>query len=161
MTRILLAVSLMLTFAGCASLAPREQRQLQFVENTTAPKATAYNRAMGYIAKNFGNSNVAIRMKDEASGQIILKGNVACNEMRQFGDTNDYFLGFNLDFQAKDNKVRFLFEDLEMLKKDGTSVPFANNQLTSAGDTEKVKPCIEPVRSGMLKAINNTGNDNW
>jgi hypothetical protein len=52
----LLAVAIiLLNFSACATLAPKEERQAQFIENTQATKATAFNRALAYIAKNWGD----------------------------------------------------------------------------------------------------------
>jgi hypothetical protein len=157
--RALLALAVV-GLSACAGMAPKEDRQAVFVETTTAPKATAYSRAMAYFAKNFKNANHAIQVRNEAEGQIVANGNVDCNELRQAGDTNGYNLSFTLDFQAKDNRVRMAFEDMTMLDPKGKPVPWAYNQISDKSKAEAVKPCLAPMKDGVLKAISGS-TDNW
>lgn len=146
--------------AGCATLAPSEQRQTAFIENTTQTKATAYNRTLAYLGKNLGNSNFAIKMQDKDSGQIVTKMAIQCNHFRQGGDPKDYYLATNLDFQAKDNRIRLAFEDMVIHDETGKPVSWAYNQITDTKKAEEAKVCLEPVKAGILKAING-GNNNW
>ena len=147
------ALALALLTTSCASLAPAEQRKTQWVETTTQTKATAYNRTLAYLSKNLGDSNHAVKMKDADSGQIIAHMNVTCNQFRQGGDPHDYNLAFNLDFQAKDNRVRMTFEDMTMLDKNGAAVGWAYNQITDAKKAEDAKVCLAPVKEGILRAL--------
>jgi hypothetical protein len=153
-------VLMALSLSACATMLPVEQRKTQYIETTTAKRAAAYGRALAYLSKNFGDANEAIKLKDSESGQIVAKGNVTCNALRQWGDVNEYSLRFNLDFQAKDNKVRLVFEELEMISAAGAPVEWDYNQISSAANLEKAKSCLEPIRSEVLKAIS-AGADNW
>jgi hypothetical protein len=145
---------------GCATLAPKEDRVAVFVENTTVPKSTAYSHALAYFAKTFRDANHAIQVRDEAGGQIVANGNVTCNELRQMGDSNDYSLSFTLDFQAKDNRVRIAFEELTMMDHQAKPVTWANNQITDKSKVDAVKPCLDPIRTGLLKAVAGS-SENW
>jgi hypothetical protein len=97
--------------------------------------------------------------QDADSGQVVVKGNTACDTFRQTGDVNNYRLAFNLDFTAKDNRVRFVFEDLEILDSNGQSVQYAYNQIVDKGKAEQAKSCLAPVKDGFMKTINAGGTD--
>ena len=161
----ILLVPFLLTLVACASIAPAEDRKIQYVDNTKATKQEAYNRALAHLGKSFGDANQTIQVRSPEAGQIVAKGLVVCNVLRQFGDVNDYHLHFTFDFQSKDNRVRFLFEDLEMKGNSGRSLAFATNQLTDKEKVEKIKGCLEPMRAGVLGAINGGSGsskaDNW
>jgi hypothetical protein len=160
--RQILLTTALIAMSGCAgaALAP-EQRQFQIVENTTADAKTAYSRALVHIGKSWGDSNSAIKVKDESGAQIVVKGWIVCNELRQAMDPADYRLSFNLDLQAKDKKVRMSFEDLEMQDKLGKPVPWAYNQISSAEKVAAVKPCVKPLTSALVGAINGGAKENW
>lgn len=150
--------------SGCsAKLLTPEERQVQFIETTKVNKAQAYERALAYFGKTFGDSNSAIKVRSPASSQIIAKGNVACNVLRQAGDTNDYVLDFSLDLQAKDKKIRLSFEDLVIKHGSGASVgqpvQWDYNQLSSVENREKIKECLEPLRKGVTRALAGTQSD--
>lgn len=147
-------IVLTLVLAGCASpeLA-REQRKAEYVEVTGVSADAAYSATVKYLAKNLGDSNAAIKHKDEKSRQIILHGNTLCNNLRQTGDVNDYRLQFTMDFAAKDKKARFSFEDLQMIAANGGTLGWDYLRLTSQESVNKIKPCLEGVKSGIVAAI--------
>jgi len=131
---------------------------------TTAKKADAYSKALAHLSKQFGDANSAIKVKNEASGQIVAKGAVLCNELP--GDyVSNFDLSFDLDFQAKDNKARLLFEDL--LIKYSSSDKLLGSTNTNYGrpapahmniknkeDVEKVGKCLQVIVDGVTKSIN-------
>lgn len=160
--KTLLAISVISTVLvyGCASLPPKDQRTVQYTNETNANKSTAYNRALGHLAKNFKDANHAIKIQNKDDAEIIAKGNISCNIFRNFGDINEYNLQFDLDFQAKDKKVRLVFEDLMITGTDGRMPAFASSQITNAEKLEKAKECLEPIRNDLLKAIKGN-SDNW
>jgi hypothetical protein len=158
----LLGLTLLFAFSACASLPPAEQRKIQFVETTTANKRANFSRSLAWIGKNFNDSNSAIKVKNEEDGQIIMKGNTICNELRQdpLGILTQR-LSFNLDFQSKDSKIRFSFEDLLILDEDYKPLDgWMASQINSPEKLEKVKPCLAKIKDEVLRAINGT-SDNW
>jgi hypothetical protein len=153
-------LSPLILLAGCATLAPPEVRKVSYVEETKANKGETYQRALKLLAKKFGDSNSTIKVQDKEAGQIVAKGVVQCLVLRQAGDfLNDYNLGFTLDFEAKENKYRLLFEDLVILDATGKAFGYSYNQMTSAEQVEKVKPCLAPIRTELAAAIN--GGSGW
>lgn len=147
--------------SGCATNMPAEQRRVDFIDQTNATKQSNYNGALSYLAKNMGDSKAAIQVKDPEQGRIILKGNTSCNELRQFGDINEYTLHFNLDFLTKDKKVKMSFEDLKILGPNGLDPLWGNLQISSKENLQKIKPCLNRLRSNLLKAINSPDENNW
>ena len=72
----------LIILSACAGYSVLESKPTVYVENTGVVKKDAYNKALAYLAKNLGNSNYAIRLKDPDSGKIITKMSVPCNEIR-------------------------------------------------------------------------------
>jgi hypothetical protein len=153
MKKLIMIITL-LSLVSCAStLLPVGQRKVSIVKKTSKPKGHNYSKAMSYFAKAFKDSSKVIKSKDKGAGQIILKGNTSCNIFRQAGDINNYSLMFTLTFDAKDKKVRFLFEDLFIASNIGEPVAWGYNQLSSAENVKKSKKCLANLVSGVVESI--------
>lgn len=144
----------LLISCSAATLAPNNVRTVKYQERTSVSKNEAYTSSLAYVAKNFGDSNHAIKAKDKDSGMIVLKGNINCNTLRQTGDPNDYSLKFNLTIKAIDNAYLLVFDDLQMLTEQGQMVRWNYNQIIDAEKVSKVKPCLDPVRDGLMNELN-------
>lgn len=142
-----------LVSCSAATLAPNNVRTVKYQERTSVTKGQAYTSSLAYIAKNFGDSNHAIKVKDKDAGMIVTKGNIICNSLRQSGDPNDYSLRFNLSIKANDNTYHLIFDDLQMLNEQGLPVRWEYNQITDGEKVSKVKPCLEPIRSGLINEL--------
>lgn len=114
-------------------MAPNNVRTIKYQEKTSATKDQVYTSSLAYIAKNFGDSNPAIKVKDKDAGMIVTKGNIVCNSLRQAGYPNDYSLKFNLSIKTKDNAYLMVFDDLQMLHNDVLPVRWEYNQITDGG----------------------------
>lgn len=161
----------LLTSCAMGTLAPSEIRKKEYIIETKVKKADAYSKALAHLAKNFGDSNDAIKVKNEGSGQIIAKGNTTCNILPGDGLSN-YSLWFNLDFQAKDNKVRFDFEDLIIKYGSTSKMPGFTDTNSMSGqtapphfniqkkeDVDKLESCLKPIVDGVTQAINGSTKD--
>ena len=153
MFRIIVLSALALSIVGCAGLAPKEVRQLAYVDEVKAPKSELYSRALAHFGKAFVDSNYAIKVSNEAAGQIVAKGTLDCAEPDMFGVRVPKLISFDVDFQAKDGKYRLALEDLMVVSKEGTADPLDSRQLTSSEKVEKVKPCFDEFRSRLKKAV--------
>lgn len=143
--------------ASCASnLLPANQRQSEEIVSTGMSKKEAYNSALVSIAKNFGNSEEVIKLKDKEAGTIVLKGNIPCNIFRQTGDINQYSLEFTLSIMLKDQKAKLFYEDMKMVSDTGSEISWAYNQLSSQEKVQKSKACLKPITKGLFRK-----NDNW
>lgn len=151
-TLLYLCLFLLLS-CSATTLAPNNIRTVKYQEKTSATKDQAYTSSLAYIAKNFGDSNHAIKAKDKDAGIIVLKGNINCNTLRQAGDPNDYSLKFNLSIKAKDSSYLLVFDDLQMLNDQGQMVRWDYNQIVDADKVSKVKPCLDPVRDGLMNEL--------
>lgn len=144
---------------GCATLAPPEERQFQYIENVNATKAESYARALAYFGKAFGDARSAIKVQNAEAGQIVAKGNYECNIFRQFGDVATYSVHFDLDFQAKDKRIRLTFEDLQMFDSNNAPVAWEYAQIDSREKAARVgRECLGPLKGALVKAIN---GGNW
>lgn len=145
---------LILVSCGSATLAPQNQRIVKFNEKASGNKSAIYTSVLGYLAKNLGDSNSAIKMQDKDSGMIITKMNIDCNVLRQFGDVNGYYVQTNLTSKSEDNSLKLIFEDLVMVDKLGTPFKYDYGQITDQTKVEKIKECLIPVKDSILNSIN-------
>ncbi len=161
-----LALAALVGLSSCttAQLLPTDQRQVAFVDQTSVKKAEAYKRALAYLSKTYKDANHAIKVRDESGGQIVADGNVECDAFKGGAlDGAIYTLKFNLDFQAKDNKVRTSFENLEVTTPSGGGmIVNAGSQISGPEGLAKAKACVEPVRAALAKAVASEAvGSNW
>lgn len=146
---------------GCATIAPPDVRKASFVEKTSQTKSASFNRALAYLAKNMGDSNSAIKLKDPESARIVVKMNSPCNAIRPWGDfMNNYSASYTADFQAKDKRFRLNFEDVHILV-DQTGA-LAGTNISGAKEMDKVKSeCLSGVVASLKSAIDSGGGSDW
>lgn len=164
MNKSLLLLALPAVLTACAGVPlPQDQREVTFVEKTTATQAQAYQRAMTYLAKNLGDSNLAIKVKDEKAGTIVTQIAIDCSDLRTFMDLNRHVLWANLEFNAKDNKARMVFEAFEDRVYNAVGGSFiATHAISRPERVTNAKPCFDRQRAEILKAIAaGAKSDNW
>lgn len=152
MKKLALLITIIFLTACASSILPVEQRKLDKVVQTKMSKNKAYNTALAFIAKSFGNSNKVLKMKNKDSGTIVLKGNTACNIFRQSGDINNYSLQFTLTIMLKNKKAKLQYENLYISSETGTPISWAYNQLSSKENVKKSMQCLETLNSGLFKS---------
>ena len=87
---------------GVLRLRQKTDRKIEYVETADGvTQQQIFEKALTYLTKQVNDSNAAIKMKNSGTAQIIMQGNLSCNEMRQAGDINDYRLSFILDFKGE------------------------------------------------------------
>jgi hypothetical protein len=147
---------LLFSLPALAELAPLKDRRVEYVEQTgVVKKEMAYKNTLSFLSKIFNNANAAIKLRDDKNSQIIAKGILPCNATRPGYMFIDFDLYFNFDFQAKDGRVRIVFEDLTMKLADG-SYTYAG-QIEGKEDVDSVKAeCLDQFRSHIVDAIKNT-----
>ncbi len=149
---------LMVLLAGCASglLAPESVRQSEFLEKTTVKKATAYLQAIRWFDKNVKQFGGASRSQEIESGKIKMQAAYECNVFRKPNDSRDYFLSFDLEFEAGPQFIQLHFTQLRMENSEGQLIPKAEAQLSTAGNVDRVGPCLKKLVASLSKAVEST-----
>lgn len=95
--------------ASCKSPGSLEVRKTEPVGKTNAPASGACARSLVELAKLYRDANSALEVRDEKNAQLVGKAHIshfsAC-----FANIH---VDFDLDFSAKDNRVRFEFDDIQ------------------------------------------------
>jgi hypothetical protein len=146
-----------ITSCGSTPLASPEIRQRSYIIESKNDKAKNYSIALAHLAKNVGDANHAIKVQDKAEGTIVMKGLVICNELKQLG-APDMNLEFNLTVNSKEQKVRMLFEDMEMT---GPGSQWEYASLSSPERVEKVATCLTPFVEGLKKDLTGPSKADW
>mgnify|MGYP001562941971 CR=1 FL=1 len=155
----LIPLAMAVFLVSCATPLPKEKRELTFVETTTASKSDAYNRVLSYLAKNLGDSNAAIKVKDQENGTIITQIILPCNDFRTFMDINPYTAEYNLEVNAKDKKVRLVYEAVAKRGHNAVSGSAFNPQpITSDSEAQAAKKCATEHKAALLKEISVTAS---
>jgi hypothetical protein len=143
---------------GCASglLAPESVRQSEFLEKTTVKKTTAYLQAIRWFDKNLKQFGGASRSQEMESGKIKMQGAYACNTLRKPNDSRDYFLSFDLEFEAGPQFIQLHFTQLRMENSEGQLIPKAEAQLSTVGNVDRVQPCLKKLVASLSKAVEST-----
>lgn len=140
---------------GCASglLAPESVRQSEFLEKTTVKKSTAYLQAIRWFDKNIKQFGGASRSQDVESGTIKMQAAYECNIFRKPNDSRDYFLSFDLEFEAGAQFIQLHFTQLRMENAEGQLVPKPEAQLSTVGNIDRVQPCLKKLVASLSKAV--------
>ena len=159
---ILLVMILGLTACATTPL-PQEQREFKFVEQTALKQKEAYNAALSYLAKNLGDSNFAIKVKDPETGTIITQIAVDCPELKLFMDLNKHVAAYNLEVSTKDSKIRFVYEATEDRIYNGVSgnLMGPGAAIFRPGQADAAKVCAERNKGDILKSFGSNRNSAW
>ena len=152
----------LIVLSSCAGYEPAQKKDLSFVfvEQTGLSKKDAFNKTLAYLAKNLGNSNYAIQLKDESQGKIVTKIANGCNQMQASMDLTTYTASYVLEADIKDKKVKLNFEadTFSQINIDG-SVMTANGSYRS-GHLEALKACATELKNEIIAALGKT-EENW
>ncbi len=148
----------LLVLAGCASslLAPRNLREADFVEKTKVKAGTAYTQALRWFDKNLRSVPGAVRVQDLESGRIQTHGAYQCNSFRRENEIKEYYLAFQLDFEAGPHFFNLHFTNLRMENDQGELVHKADAQLSDAANVARIEPCLKKMVAALAKAVEST-----
>lgn len=160
-TQTIAALAVLLSACASAPL-PQSQREFSFIEQTTLKQRDAYNVILAHLAKNLGDSNLAIKVRDPESGTIITQIAFDCPELKQFLDPNRHTPVFNLEVSTKDNRVRFVYEGIEDRIYNGMSgAPLGPAAIARADQASGLKTCTERHKAELIKALGAKRDANW
>lgn len=144
--------------AGCASglLAPDYVRQAEFTEKIKVKRGTAYTQALSWFDHHLRPVPGTVRIQEPESGHIRAQAAFKCNLFRKENDLKDYFLTFEIDFEAQPQFINLHFTQLRMENADGQLVPKAEAQLSNAENVARVQPCLKKMVAALAKAVEST-----
>lgn len=128
----LLIAVVIFTYSGCASSkeATKEQMTHEYIkEYKGITKDQIFDRTMRWISQNFKSAKSVIDYQDKSSGTIIAKGIIPNVNLGGIYDAN---LSFTLTFDAKENKARFVYDNLIPID------PSSGEELTGMTNFERV-----------------------
>lgn len=149
---------------ACATMPPAtpEQREITFVEETSLKKKDAYDASLNWLAKNLGDSNFAIKVKDADAGTIITQIATECPELKVDAlDFNKHTALYNLEVGTKDNKMRFAFEAVSIRTYNGVSGDYLGERAFTAREIGSAKICAERTKAAILASTAKKSATNW
>lgn len=163
MKNLLAIASLGLFITGCVSMPQAASEPLikyeRVVEIPATNKEKIYDGSRQWFAKNFNDSNSVIKYEDPKTGSIIGKGSMqyAClgGVLACYG-TEDDKLEFTVRVDAKDNKARVSFEDLNIHSPS----TYSSGVRSLARDSKVIlQNEVTAVKSMLDNTINNLAGD--
>lgn len=128
-----------------------DKNSIKFTEikETKLTKKEAFLRVVSYLSKTLNDSNYAIKLKNEDTGEVVSQISIPCNEMKKSLDMFDYRIHYLLTVNTKDNKVKV---DLEViaLKAIGTTM---FESVIAESQVPKIPLCNQKVLNGLYKSL--------
>lgn len=110
-----LTLSLLLVSCGTNKLATAEQMKHEFiVDFPNTSKDALYDKTIRWIAQNFKSAKDVIDVQDRINGTIIAKGIIPQVWFDDYGLRKYSNLSFTLTFDARDNKARLNYTNIDM-----------------------------------------------
>lgn len=132
---IVFAIALLTVGCVTSTVSKSKEEQLTTITEVSGKsKSEIYNRALEYIARSYTSSNDTIQLKDEDSGRIVAKAiTYSVGDPKDFGIKRPF--KFTLLIDAKDEKARIQFENIESINFDGRAGPNMQYQWDSVQQT--------------------------
>lgn len=167
---VLLALPVM-TMIGCATVPTSEPMTSyqRIVDVPNVKQDMVYEGARQWVAKNFKSANSVIQYQDKTVGSIIGKGNMPyqCSGINCASGIKPS-LEFTFKVDAKDNRARVTFDDLNVHYPAGYSalmgpVAESNYQIYKDEDKAKAKSVLDATINSLSSDIVKSGtiDKNW
>lgn len=173
MKNLLAVASLGLFITGCVSMPKAANEPLaqyqRVVEIPETSKDKIYEGSRQWFAKNFNDSNSVIKYEDAKTGSIIGKGSMkyAClgGVLACYGAQDDT-LEFTVRVDAKDNKARVAFEDLNRHSPStytsGVRSPASDSRIILENEVSAVKIMLDSTIDNLAGDVKvGATNTNW
>lgn len=164
MKNLLAVASLGLFVTGCASMPQAASEPLteyeRIVEISDTSKEKIYEGSRQWFAKSFNDSNSVIKYEDAKTGSIIGKGSMkyqCVGGALMCYATRDDTLEFTVRVDAKDNKARVLFEDLNMHSPSkysaGVTTPARDSKVMLQNEVIAVKNMLDTTVASLTDDV--------
>lgn len=159
-------VVLMLTMfilTSCASMNPQltpEQSQRSYVVDTKGSQKDNHTKSNLFIAKIFNSANNVIQMNNPESGTLVVKGITHCPTIKASVLNDPADISFTLTVNSKQDKVRFLFENISV---SYTTAEYGkanrNDLISSKEDQDALTACLKADFVDGFAEVKK--DDNW
>lgn len=173
MKTLLAVASLGLFITGCASMPQAANEPLtkyeRIVDISDTSKEKIYEGSRQWFAKSFNDSNSVIKYEDAKTGSIIGKGSMqySCvgGVLMCYG-TQDDKLEFTVRVDAKDNRARVSFEDLNIHSpstySSGVRTPASDSKVILQNEVTAVKAMLDKTVDSLSGDVKSgSKSTNW
>jgi hypothetical protein len=152
-------ISLVIFSQNCASLMPREQRKVEFIQESKLKKKEIFERSLIYVSKTFSATSLPNPIRDEANGRIITFLRLDCDGLGYINyPLNTTVLESNLDLTIKDNKFRIIFDDIHMKSYNPYGrVVYSPHPSNDVELKKMIDKCIAPLKDELIKNLEGRG----
>lgn len=161
--RCMLCMIVLAAVPGCAAkLAPLDVRAVTKVSDIRdVNKESAYSRALIWFENNHDRAGVRVTSRDPETATIVGSGEMQCHAsvgsgLRAMGmGFNQNYLRFNLEFQARDGRLRVAFTELFYYVTD---IRYSGSNLAQ-GPSNKAEvdalyqDCLKPLEDSLVRAV--------
>lgn len=154
------------------SVLKETEKYKEYIEATGVDAPSAYQKAKTWAASAYKfDSKSAIQFDDEKNHKFLARGFL--NDCRGLGSIHHYEVSFLIDFEARDKRVRILFDKILMTDIGMQNRGLASNPMTAlmAGhpmpetkdELYKISVnCLEPIKNGIITEIaSKKGSEQW
>lgn len=161
------------SLVGCATVPTADNPPMteyqRIVEIPNVKQDLIYEGSRQWVAKSFKSANSVIQYQDKSTGSIIGKGNMpfTCTGWT-CANGLPYSLDFTFKVDAKDNKARVSFSDLNIHQSAGYSallgpVNESNRKVVTEEEKTKVKSVLDTTIDSLADDVKKTAtvDKNW
>lgn len=173
MKKLLAAASIGLLVTGCASMPQAANEPLtkyeRIVDISDTSKEKIYEGSRQWFAKSFNDSNSVIKYEDSKTGSIIGKGvmqyNCVGSVLTCYSRLDDK-LEFTVRVDAKDNRARVSFEDLNIHSPStysaGVRTPASDSKVILLSEVTSVKAMLDKTVDSLADDVKaGTKSTDW
>jgi len=141
---VILSLALMAIFSACTTMPRGTPFEYERVDTVNAAKDVIYQQSGLWIAETFRSASAVIDYRDEKEGVIIGNGIIT---------TRGYDYRFKLKIEAKDNKFKMTFRNIETLSGGGPWTPVYDYGPQGGGLSEDLPVEFEALGSSLKDYI--------
>jgi len=160
--RLILGTALLLA-TGCAGMGKIfvGKTSKEEVIQTGKSKKSAYDDSLVFFAKYMNDSNSAIKVKERASGQLVVKISQSCNVTLPLGYKRMMPLSYIADVKIKDKKAKLKLDVDPSYAYAGSAYSSAGRaRLPASSDQQaNIDVCLDSLHREITEGIKKNSKD--
>lgn len=161
--KTVLIILTMFMLTSCAGMNPqltKEQSERSYVVDSKGSQKDNHTKANLFIAKIFNSANNVIQMNSPESGTIVVKGITHCPTIKASIVNRPADIEFTLTVNSKQDKVRFVFENIDVSYSSREYGKANRNDLVSSKeDQDSLTACL---KTDFVDGFSSSKqDDNW
>ncbi len=152
----------LLFFVSCASPLTQKEKSFTYVEKTNLSAESGYDMILAFLAKNLGDSNRAIQLKDPKKHKVISQVVFDCNHVKNgMLDIASYTTAFTIEADFKNKKVRLSLSGDSFTSSNINGSYNTVKGLFKSHQKDGLKLCADDLKNKVMASLKTSNNSDW